>query len=198
MIAHTHVYYCHYTSVILLDSITWIVYSYGRYLSQLLKIFTGSTYDSHNNHYLALSCLNLQLQNEGASTKQFQSSPTPAPPSPRDFPALVGLDTMSVSALSSRTTLSGESRSVPDFAAVVRKQAAQQAAQLQFERDSGVDLSLGPVRGPGGGGFRNTRVALNDRLEPFHLHGHEVHQAPPATWLETGDSVGKQCLLRKV
>lgn len=88
----------------------------------------------------------------------------------------------------------GESRPVPDFAAVVRKQAAQQAAQLQFERNGGVDLSLGAVRGlsqgPGVGGFsREARGSHNERLEPFQMHGHEV-QAPVA-WLETGDSVGE-------
>jgi hypothetical protein len=90
----------------------------------------------------------------------------------------------------------GESRPVPDFAAAVRKQAAQQAAQLQFERNGGVDLSLGAVRGlsqgPGVGGFsREARVSHNERLEPFHMHGHEV--PAPVAWLETGDSVGEYC-----
>ena len=133
------------------------------------------------------------MQNEGASAKQFQPPPAPAPPSPRDFPALAGLENITGSQLSGRTSL-GESRSVPDFAAVVRKQAAQQAAQLQFERNGGVDLSLGAVRGlsqsSGVGGFsREARVSHNERLEPFHMHGHEV-QAPIA-WLETGESVSK-------
>lgn len=133
----------------------------------------------------------MQLQNEGASAKQFQAPAAPAPPSPRDFPALAGLESMS-----GRASL-GESRSVPDFAAAVRKQAAQQAAQLQFERNGGVELSLGGVRGlsqgPGVGGFaREARVSPSERLEPFHMHGHEV-QAPVA-WLETGDSVGEFCV----
>ncbi|KAG0628977.1 hypothetical protein M758_1G067500 [Ceratodon purpureus] len=133
----------------------------------------------------------LELQNEGAMAKQFQAPPTPAPPSSRDFPALAGLETITGSQLSGRASL-GESRSVPDFAAAVRKQAAQQAAQLQFERNGGVDFSLGAGRGlsqgPGVGGYsREARVSHNERLDPFHLHGHEVQA--PATWLETGDSV---------
>lgn len=135
------------------------------------------------------SCI-LQLQNEGASTKQFQPSPTPAPtpPSPRDFPALAGHEK-----ISGRASL-GESRSVPDFAAAVRKQAAQQAVQLQFERNGGVDLSMGAQRGlsqgPGVGRYsREPRVSHNERLEAFHMHGHEVHS--PVAWLETGDSVGE-------
>ncbi|XP_024373730.1 polyadenylate-binding protein-interacting protein 7 [Physcomitrium patens] len=130
----------------------------------------------------------LELQNEGASTKQFQPSPTPAPtpPSPRDFPALAGHEK-----ISGRASL-GESRSVPDFAAAVRKQAAQQAVQLQFERNGGVDLSMGAQRGlsqgPGVGRYsREPRVSHNERLEAFHMHGHEVHS--PVAWLETGDSV---------
>jgi len=135
----------------------------------------------------------LQLQNEGASAKQFQPPSAPAPPSPRDFPALTGLEDIAGSHLSGRSPL-GESRPVPDFAAAVRKQAAQQAAQLQFERNGGVDLSIGAVRGlsqgPGVGGYaREARVSHNERSEPYHMHGHEV-QAPVA-WLETGDSVGK-------
>lgn len=102
---------------------------------------------------------------------------------------------MNGSALPGRTIVAGDSRAVPDFAAVVRKQAAQQAAQLQFERNGGLNVSIGAVRGlthgPGVGGFpRDTRVTHTERLDLFHLHGHDIHQPLP-TWLETGDSVCK-------
>jgi hypothetical protein len=128
----------------------------------------------------------LELQNEGTSAKQFQAPPAPAPPSPRDFPVLAGLEN-----ISGRASL-GESRPVPDFAAAVRKQVAQQAAQLQFERNGGVDLSIsagrGLSQGPGAGGYsREARVSHNERLEPFHMHGHEVQTSVP--WLETGEAV---------
>lgn len=129
----------------------------------------------------------LQLQNEGTSVRQFQQPAAPAPPSSRDFPALSGLENVSRPQLSGRASV-GESRPVPDFAAAVRK---QQAAQLQFERNGGADLSLrGLSQGPGVGGYpRESRVAPSERLDPFHLHGHEVQA--PTTWLETGDSVGE-------
>ena len=131
----------------------------------------------------------VQLQNEGASVKQFQAPATAAPPSSRDFPALAGLESMNGSQLSGRGSL-GESRAVPDFAAAVRKQAAQ----LQFERNGGVEFGLGGGRGvsggPGFGGYgREARISQSERLDHFQVHGQEVQA--PATWLETGDSVCK-------
>ncbi len=90
----------------------------------------------------------------------------------------------------------GDSRATPDFVAAVRKQAAQQAAQLQYERNGAVDLSMGALRGAssqgqGVGGFlRDARGSHGERLEAYQLHGREAHAPPPPTWLDTGDSVG--------
>jgi hypothetical protein len=140
----------------------------------------------------------LQLQNEGVSAaKQFQSPPTQTPLSPRDFPALPAFDNLNASLLSSRATgaIVGESRTTPDFVAAVRKQAAQQAAQLQYERNGGVDLSLGALRGgisqtQGVGGFLpDARGSHGERLEAYQLHAREAQAPPPPTWLDTGDSV---------
>ncbi|KAH8964399.1 hypothetical protein BDL97_04G065300 [Sphagnum fallax] len=139
----------------------------------------------------------LELQNEGGSAKQFQSPPTQVPPSPRDFPALSAFENLNASSLSTRATgtVVGDSRATPDFVAAVRKQAAQQAAQLQFEQNGTVDLSMGALRGAssqgqGVGGFlRDARGSHGERLEAYQLHGREAHAPPPPTWLDTGDSV---------
>ncbi|KAH8939509.1 hypothetical protein BDL97_15G040500 [Sphagnum fallax] len=139
-----------------------------------------------------------ELENEGVSAaKQFQAPPTQTPLSPRDFPALPAFDNLNASLLSSRATgaIVGESRTTPDFVAAVRKQAAQQAAQLQYERNGGVDLSLGALRGgisqtQGVGGFlRDARGSHGERLEAYQLHAREAQAPPPPTWLDTGDSV---------
>lgn len=150
----------------------------------------------------------LELQEDAFPAHMSQSQTSFSNLSMRDFPALAGTEIANSSSqldrdidvqqaakaqgktgmeslFTSRSFVSGDSRAVTDFAAVVRKNTA-----IQLQHDRGVEYDFGSSRTYSqnlegdAGDYRAPNV---DKLERYSSRSHS--QSAPPVWLETGEAV---------